>query len=254
MIISILKKIFSFIFALYAMVIFALSGITTVLAFYPVLWIAGKNWHKRGHQLIRLWGRVLMFFLFMPVKVKGKEKLNPSETYVFISNHISQVDIPVSFLSTSHTFKMLGKKEALKIPFVGQVVRKLYVLVDRSSPESRKKSRRLMREEIENGMSMYLYPEGTRNRGPALTKKFYDGAFRLAIETQKPIAVLTILDTFNRQSANEKVTMLPGRIRTIWDDPIETKGMTDEDIPRLIEKCTSIIEGHLAGCYGSSLY
>ncbi len=97
---------------------------------------------------------------------------------------------------------------------------------------------------LQEKISVILFPEGTRNRSQEPLLNFKDGAFRLAIETQLPIAVLTIFNTADFLPA-DAFEMKPGTVCAIWDEPIETKGLTMEDVPALKEKVRNILSGNI---------
>jgi len=94
----------------------------------------------------------------------------------------------------------------------------------------------LLKEKI----SVILFPEGTRNRTQKPLLDFKDGAFRLAIETQLPIAVLTILNTKDFLPAG-KFGLKPGTINARWNEPLQTKGLNLKDVPMLKEKARDML-------------
>ena len=102
-----------------------------------------------------------------------------------------------------------------------------------------------MKREMEKGYSIIIYPEGTRNRTPEPIKEFYDGAFRLAIEMQKPILVNTLVGIRELNPPTGFFTYLPGKLYSHWDTPISTIGMTLEDIPKLKKKVGEIMIARL---------
>ena len=94
-----------------------------------------------------------------------------------------------------------------------------------------------MRAALEEGISVYLAPEGTRNKNQNVDlQPFHDGAFRLAIEAQVPVAVFTLFNTDNLLSPKTLLGLRPGTIYGSWIEPIETTGLTEKDIPALREK------------------
>ena len=107
-----------------------------------------------------------------------------STAYVVVGNHNAALDIPIHTSSCPETINMkfLGKAEAGKIPFIGTLITNLSVLVNRNDNQSRKNTFGLMAKELAKGYSIFLYPEGTRNRTNEKLKPFYDGAFKLAID------------------------------------------------------------------------
>jgi len=127
------------------------------------------------------------------------------------------------------------------MPVFGYVVKKLYITVDRKKRNDRAVSFDKMKHSLlQESISVILFPEGTRNRSQEPLLNFKDGAFRLAIETQLPIAVLTIFNTVDFLPT-DAFAMKPGTVRAVWDEPIETKGLTIQDIPMLKEKVRNIL-------------
>ncbi len=99
-----------------------------------------------------------------------------------------------------------------------------------------------MEASIKNGISVWLYPEGTRNQTQNLLNPFQDGAFHLAIATQTPLAILTVTGPSKILPPDGKFELKPGVIRVYWSDPIPTVGMTKADVPLLREKARGIME------------
>ncbi|MGB1247882.1 MAG: lysophospholipid acyltransferase family protein, partial [Chitinophagales bacterium] len=145
-------------------------------------------------------------------------------------------------------FKFLGKQEADRLPFFSTIIHAFCVLVDRSDKTSRKNSYVKMKREMNKGFSVFLYIEGTRNRTTAPVKDFYDGAFRLAIEMQKPIVVNTLVGIRQINPPTSFFTISPGIITSHWDIPISTVGMTLGDIPALKEQVKQMMIKRLEDC------
>lgn len=165
------------------------------------------------------------------------EFIKPGQSYVFVCNHRSQLDIPLFARACVNTFRFLSKEEVTKIPLIGYVVKRLYITVDRKNKEDRAKSFIKMQDSLlKEKISMVIFPEGTRNRTSEPLIDFKDGAFRLAIDTQLPIAVLTILNSAEFSPANKFMQLKPGTLKAIWTEPISTINMTPEDVPRLKEQ------------------
>ncbi len=198
------------------------------------IWI---NCHYLCPFLLRLY--------FIRLQVFGKEKIAPDKTYVIVANHLSQIDVLVTGASVPHPVRFLAKAEIKYIPFFGYMVRMLAIMVNRKNKESREKSLRYMVADLHKGNSIFIYPEGTRNRTQQLLKEFKDGAFKIAIAAQIPIAVQTL--TGVKEINNPKgIQLFPGKVQVHWSDPIETKGMTLNDMPALIEKVRAEMMKHLA--------
>jgi 1-acyl-sn-glycerol-3-phosphate acyltransferase len=153
-------------------------------------------------------------------------------SYVIVGNHRSALDFIVNAAAFPGTFRFLAKEELKKIPIFGWVVRKLCLTVDRSSTMSRARSTVALRQELATGWSIFIYPEGGRNRTEAPLLPFYDGAFRLALQTGAPIAVQTIVNMEKVISATSSIDLCPGKVRVIWETPIQTNKQTDAKVLR----------------------
>ena len=194
-----------------------------------------------AHRITRAWGHTVFIITLIRCKVKGREKIDPKKVYVFVGNHQSQLDIPAYAVAAKNTFRFLSKEELTKIPVFGYLLRKLYITVKRDDKSDRSKSIQQMKKSLDEGISVFLCPEGTRNRTSAPLLDFKDGAFRLAIEAQVPVAILTVFDSKKRNSPQSQMELIPGVIHCVWDEPIETKGMTIDDVPLLKQRVYDIM-------------
>jgi 1-acyl-sn-glycerol-3-phosphate acyltransferase len=173
---------------------------------------------QKAHSVSKIWAKFLLTCFFIPVKVIGKELIDPNQTYVFVSNHQSQLDIPLVALATGNVFQFLAKEELIKIPLLGYIIKNLYITVDRSSARARVKSYQKMKEAIANNISVWIFPEGTRHTDPHSILPFQEGAFRLAKDTKHPVAVLTIKGS-NRILSPSIKGMKWGRVTLEWSTP-----------------------------------
>lgn len=184
----------------------------------------------------KFWSRIAL----VPITVYGREKISDDQVYVFTANHSNLLDIPYSSSCVEHYYKPLVKKEVLKIPIMGTMFKWTSLAVDRSSKEDRKSSMDTMVEWIKSGVSIWIFPEGTRNRTPLPVKEFYDGAFKLAITAQVPVAPIAIINSRSLQPV-DSMLFFPGRVTWRFLDPIPTTGMTEADVPALKEKVAKLI-------------
>lgn len=152
----------------------------------------------------------------------GREMLAGKGPFVIVSNHRSFLDILINAASFPDIYKFLSKKEMTKIPVWGFVVGRLCILVDRKSPESRAASMERMREALQAGYSILLYPEGSRNRTHAPLGDYFDGAFRLAAETGFPLAIMTLNDPRRCNDPRKGLHLQPGHVDVHWDLILET--------------------------------
>ena len=157
------------------------------------------------------------------------------------------MDIPANVIGAPDDilFKFLGKKEAALVPFFGFIITRLFILVNRKDADSRKNSFQKMKDEMDKGYSIFIYPEGTRNRTKEPLKDFYDGAFKLAIEMQKPLVVNTLVGIHALNPPTGFFTYKPGLVNSHWEKPISTHGLTLDDIPKLKEEVAKMMISRL---------
>lgn len=239
-----MNKVIRFLFTLHASFIFMFwVFIAFVCLLFTTLFFGKKKDREYLVFLYSVIGELITKGMFLNVEKKIHYQFDKSESYVVVSNHQTAIDIPanVNGAPKEILFKFLGKKEAAQIPFFGFIINRLFILVDRKNDISRKASYKKMKDEMDNGYSIFIYPEGTRNRTDEPLKDFYDGAFRLAIEMQKPIVVNTLVGIRQLNPTYSFFTYKPGTIESHWDAPISTKGMTLEDIPKLKKQVADVM-------------
>jgi 1-acyl-sn-glycerol-3-phosphate acyltransferase len=225
-------------FGLYAVLIVIVSFFIVIPCYVIIFsFMAAGKAPFQAHKVSRFWANFLFTCFFIRVDIKGKELIKPEQPYIFVCNHRSQLDIPLFAIACVNTFRFLSKIEVTKIPLIGYVVKRLYITVDRKSKEDRAKSVVKMQDSLlKEKISVVLFPEGTRNRTAEPLIDFKDGAFRLAVDTQLPIATLVILNSGSFSPANKFIQLKPGILKAIWTEPISTIGMTPKDVPRLKEE------------------
>lgn len=141
--------------------------------------------------------------------------------------------------------RILGKAEMTKIPVFGSIYKKGAVLVDRENPQKRLKSVKHLIYFLGKKISVFICPEGTFNMTNKPLKKFYDGAFRIAIETQKPIRPILFLDTYDRLNYESIFSLNPGKCRAVYLPATNTDGLTLKDVSYLKEKIYKQMEDGL---------
>ncbi|MFY7965044.1 MAG: lysophospholipid acyltransferase family protein [Chitinophagaceae bacterium] len=165
--------------------------------------------------------------------------------YIFVGNHISYLDIPPVILSIHQPFRALGKYEMVKVPVFGWIYKATVILVDRRDSDKRAKSVRALKAALTKGVSIFLFPEGTFNETNAPLKGFFDGAFRIAIETQTPIKPILFVDTLERLHYKSIFNLTPGKNRAVYLKEIDVNGLTIKDLPELKQKVYIAMEDGL---------
>ena len=240
-------RIFRNLWAIYAIVLFlAFMAITMPIfllnmAFSP----EEKSLRRNIAFLHHVFTPAFLSLVGIRVKIEGREKLDASRSYVIIGNHNSALDFIVNAAAFPGVFRFLAKQELHKVPVFGWVVKKMCLSVDRRSAMSRARSVVELKQQLAAGWSIFIYPEGGRNRTGEPLAPFYDGAFRIAIQTRAPIAIQTIVNIKDIASTARSIDLKPGTVRIIWEEPIETSGIRTEDIPELKDRVRNIMLAHL---------
>lgn len=168
-----------------------------------------------------------------------------TKQYIFIANHISYMDPPVIVQTIRQPVRVLGKAEMSRIPFFGFIYKRAIVTVDRNSAENRAHSVRILKSILKKKISIFMFPEGTFNVTHHPLKGFYDGAFRIAIETQTPIKPLLFLDAYDRMNYRHFFTLRPGRSRSVFLEEVSVTGLTIHDVQELKQRVYRVMEQKL---------
>jgi 1-acyl-sn-glycerol-3-phosphate acyltransferase len=136
----------------------------------------------------------------------------------------------------------MAKLELGKIPLFNIFFRTVDISVNRSSMKESSRAFHQASENIDKGMHLIIFPEGTIGDHPPKLMRFKNGAFRLAIEKQVPIVPITFIDNWKLLYVGGKIHGRPGIARTIVHKPISTKGMTLDDVSALRDRVHAIIE------------
>jgi 1-acyl-sn-glycerol-3-phosphate acyltransferase len=227
------KKAFGFIFSIVAGILVLLSLVLVTPFYFIIFLTAGKKAEKYAVRVSRIWASIVLISCGVRLKVYNRNVIDPNRTYIIISNHRSYLDIPICARCTTLTFKFLAKAELTKIPLLGYIIKRLYITVRRQSMRDRVNAIKKMESEINRGISVWIYPEGTRNSTSEPLTEFQDGAFTLAVNTGRPILVLTIMDTRKLLPPGTLFQVIPGKVTAWWEKPIETTELTKKDIPAL---------------------
>lgn len=185
------------------------------------------------YRLCSIWSDIWFSLIFIRTKKIDDHLFNKNEKYIIVPNHLSYLDIPVLVNVFRKPLRPLGKEEMIRIPLFGFLYKKVAVTVDRSSAENRTKSLNTLKSVIGKGISILVFPEGTFNMSDRPLKEFYNGAFRVAIETQTRIKPVLFLDTFDRMHYGSVFSFTPGKCRVVYLPDIEVDGLTIGDLEAL---------------------
>jgi 1-acyl-sn-glycerol-3-phosphate acyltransferase len=171
------------------------------------------------HRSTRWWGQNLLRVAHIPIQVEGLEHLKPGQAYVFAANHRSNFDIFVLVAVLPGRFLWVAKKSLFHIPVLGQALSRMgSIPVDRDNLRSAVKSLDRATATVKRGVSLIIFPEGTR----AMTREllpFKKGVFIMAIKAGQPIVPVSISGTRFIQPPGT-IRMTPGPIKVVISPPI----------------------------------
>jgi 1-acyl-sn-glycerol-3-phosphate acyltransferase len=232
-----LKKVFRFFFSIYGFAVFLFWMFILLPLFIYAFFQKRIECGNLLYKICRFWGD--MFFFMLAIKHSNifEEPHDKNQEYIFVSNHISYMDIAMMMkVARGQHLRILGKAEMNKIPVFGSIYKRATVSVDRGDARARSKSVKKLIAFIRKKISVFICPEGTFNMTHQPLKSFYDGAFRIAIETQKPIRPILFLDTYDRLNYNSIFSLNPGKCRAVYLPHTSTEGLTIKDVSFLKNK------------------
>lgn len=231
-----IKNILARFYFVYVLLLFFVTSIVVWLVVHiGNLFLSKQKFPAYLHKTFQVWMGIYMPLVFCPVRHYGREKFEPDENYVVVINHNAYADIPVSAPGIPSANKTLAKIELSKVPFFGYVYSQGSILIDRKNRKSRYESIGKMKEVLQQGMHLCLYPEGTRNKTDKLLADFKDGAFKIAIEEQKDIMPGIILGTKNILDLSKFMYAWPNKIEFHFLDKISVQGLDLKDVSELRE-------------------
>lgn len=202
---------------------------------------------KRGYRLAQWWMAFNLWTAGVRVKVRGLENLDPARQYVFMSNHRSAADIvAIGWALRPYQIRFVAKQELTRVPFFGWGLRALKnIVIDRSNHLQAVRSYALAGERIRRGISVVVFPEGTRGVGEELLP-FKKGGFVLAVETGTPIVPVAVVGTA-RVMAKHSLRIESGEVEVRIGAPIETAAVPleakDQILRRVRESIGTLMKG-----------
>lgn len=218
------------------------------IVLFPIqfVFLQRDAWKPMAHKINYIWGRLFFIGAGIPVRVERRFRPDPKQTYVFCANHFSYLDIAAMGVIVQNYYAFVGKSDVKSIPLLGYMFAKLHVQVDRDQPNSRAYSLAKSIRTLASGRSIMIFPEGgIRAPEPPQMVPFKDGAFTMAIQQQVPIVPVSLLNNYQILPDKSPVRFHWHPLRAVIHSPIETKGMTPDDVERLKEETYSIINSEL---------
>jgi 1-acyl-sn-glycerol-3-phosphate acyltransferase len=176
------------------------------------------------------------------VQTVGLNRLDPNRTYIFMSNHVSNLDPPILIPLIPRRTSVMTKKELFKTPILGRAMRLgSLVPVDRGNREAGIEAVKVAADVIRNGINMTIYVEGKRSFDGKLLP-FKKGPFYLAMEAGVPVVPVTIVGTHSVMP-KRRFAVQPGMVTVVFHEPIEPKCFGSRE--DLMEKVRVTIDGGL---------
>lgn len=173
------------------------------------------------------------------VQTRGLEQIDPKGTYIFMSNHVSNLDPPILITHIPGRTSVLVKKELWRIPILGRAFTiGEFVPVDRRNRESAIESIRRAGDVMRHGINMMVYPEGTRSPDGRLLP-FKKGPFHLATETGIAVVPVTIRGTAEIMPKGSAIVK-GGTVTLTFHPPIDPKSFGSRE--ELMQKVAFVID------------
>jgi 1-acyl-sn-glycerol-3-phosphate acyltransferase len=225
-IVNSIRAVFSSIFVVAATILGALSALVV------------RIFDKTGDRVIdlaRLWSRAVLAFAGVKVTVEWRGQLVKGQTYVFMANHLSAVDIWALYVVLPVRVRMIAKKQLAGIPLFGWAMwAGRFIFVDRGNAIAARRSIDEAGRRIRGGDSVLIFPEGTRSRDGRLGP-FKKGGFHLAIDAGVPVVPISLHGT-RAAMPRSSLLLRPGHVHVTFGEPVPTTGLTDADRHALLER------------------
>jgi|TARA_B100001971_G_scaffold197641_1_gene206547 1-acyl-sn-glycerol-3-phosphate acyltransferase len=177
------------------------------------------------HNIAKIWAKSILFASRIRVTVTGYSNIDLGRSYIYMSNHQSNFDIPVLLAYLDTQFRWLAKAELFKIPIFGSSMKRAgYISINRSNRRSAFESLKEAARKIRNGVSVLIFPEGTRSRDGNI-RAFKKGGFVLAVDSGVPVVPIVIHGTWSIMS-KKGIRIKPGNVVIEILKPIETSDYT----------------------------
>lgn len=171
-----------------------------------------------------IWSRLTCYLALCPVTVRGLERLDRRQSYVFVANHQGAFDIFLIYGFLRTPIKWVMKKGIRKIPFVGAACRTAgFIFVDNSTPKTAARTIEEAEKRLRDGVSVVVFPEGSRTATGRMIR-FKKGAFQMAVDLHLPVVPITLNGPFDVLPIGS-LNVRPHRMEMIVHAPVPTEGL-----------------------------
>lgn len=243
-----MKTFFSFLYQwlIFVPILVIVTIITAIVVMIGCSVGSKKFW---GYVPPKYWSKIVCRVALCKITVRQNPLVNPDKSYVFIANHQGAFDVFLIYGYLNQNLKWVQKQELRKIPFVGKASEIAgHVFVDNSSMKKMLATINKAEQELEDGTSMVIFPEGARSETGQMGR-FKKGAYIIAKEMKLPIVPLTINGAYDVLKIGSLKMNFLKKMELIVHDPIETTNLDDDDLSELITRTHSIVESGLWAKY-----
>ncbi len=224
----------------YKWLIFCPLGIIATIVSATMTSVVSFFSHKRAFWWGQWWAEVIQALVPMRIKVSGRENIDKNQSYVIVANHQSAFDIIAIYGNMHVNFRWIMKQELRKAPLIGWACwNGKHIFIDRSSKRASYRSLQRAKEILRDGISVVIFPEGTRTYNNDLGR-FKSGGFKLAFQLGLPLLPVTLIDT-HKVMGKSFFSLQPHRAEMIIHKPINTMDYVDR-IDELMEDTHKIME------------
>jgi 1-acyl-sn-glycerol-3-phosphate acyltransferase len=222
-----------------AVQLFLLALLTLVIGVPAIvlgLLVPGRSRKGRIFRWVtKSYSAVALPLFGVTLETRGLSRVDRGRPYVFMSNHVSHVDSPALALAIPHPLHWVFKKELSRIPVFGWALLSLgQIMVDRTDASQSREALASAASGLAGNNSVLIYPEGTRSKDGKL-QPLRKGGFFVAVRTGLPIVPVRVSGS-REIVPSGSLSVRPGHVVVELFDPILTAGMTEADIPQLMER------------------
>ena len=232
----------------------ALSWVRSIFFFDPLIYLytvalgplslLSSFFDKDGriqHNFVRLWSRLILKTIFSPVTVIGLDRIDTSKPYLYASNHLSAMDIPVIYAHLPVQFRVMAKIELFSYPIVGWHLRRSQQLaIERDNALASMRSLNRSAETLKAGTPLLVFPEGGRS-ATGEVKPFLPGVFYAAIKAQAEVVPIALVGLYELLPMNTyHIRSRP--LEMLIGAPISSAGYSTREAEKLAAVVQKAIE------------
>jgi len=192
------------------------------------------------NKILMEWSCHVLNYVGAKINVVGKENI-PKNACLYVVNHQGSFDIPIIVQSVGGSVGFIAKKELLKFKVLKYWMTQMHcIFMDRSNIRESIKAINEGIENLKNGYSMVIFPEGTRSKGPSIGE-FKKGSLKLALKSGAPIVPIAIDGSYKLREGNVRSRIKPAEVTVTICKPIYTENLSREDQTKLTEIVRDVI-------------